>query len=671
MNRQHHDLLTKLMYASGEAFGQDELAKLLEVSTRSVRSYLAVINDFLQENGLAPLQVYPNGDVAFTGGQREVLTVQRLLFQSDFYQYRLSSAERRQVLILMMLTGDGFSTSSALTDQLYISKATLIKDMESVECYFAQRGVGFDPARNAGYRLEIDELTRRELLLENMTDIVMRHCFLSGSVNGMTSGTLYGFVMQTFGGLEQMGAFQEAVRQVERDTGIRLNDGEYQNIIHGLAVLLSRLRRRAALPAQWDCGPVRGTAVRFADGLCRSLGPRLGLEFPWPEQRYLAYTLNYRWLDGKEEDPFDTLHVQLATKSFIYAVSKSLGIELFDDNELQSFLSRHLQNLLERTDGRPAPQFPSPQVAIQYQDCYAAMTQNLPILEQTLGHRYTQEEQNAVLLHITAAVERFRRKQGAPKVIVVCNSGVATTKFLAEKLLRSFHIDVVSTTSHHRLREIRTVCRHDFIITTVPLNVDDVPCVWVSPMLNRKDMLQIYDVLATISSPGRIPEATGQKPEPCVSLSDVFTPELVAVDCEADTWQEAIRIAGGLLTTTGEVEESYVEDMIRCVEENGPYIVIVPGVALAHAPPSRPDVPFCASMACFARPVVFHSADNDPVWCVIALPATSQEEHTRQLFQVMRLVCHPEFRKAAMTAGKEGLLHWISSHQTVRKDGTV
>ena len=672
MNRQHYDLLTKLMYAGGESFSQDELAKLLDVSPRSVRSYISVVNDFLTENGLNPLRIYPNGDAAFEGGQQEALKIQQLLFHSDFYQYRLSAEERKQVLILLMLMADGSSTSGELTERLYISKATLIKDMEAVEAYFAQKGIYLDGVRTAGYRLDVDELTRRELLLENMADIVMRYRFLSDSMGGMSGGALYGFVMQAFGGLEQMDFLRDVVHQAERETQIRLNDGEYQSITHGLTILISRIRRGAMLPPEWDGDlPGGGMSVRLADSLCRRLESWLGTEIPPLEQAYLAYTLEYRWLDRKGEETLDGVNVQLATKSFIYAVSRDLGMELFQDDELQQFLASHLKSLLERTDGRPRPRTDSTQVAVQYQDCFAAVERNMPALESALGHRYTQEERGTVLLHITAAVERFRRKRGAPRAIVVCNSGVATAKFLAEKLLRSFYIDVISTTSPHRLDEVRAVCRHDLIITTVPLNVDDVPCIWVSPMLNRKDMFQIYDVLSGLGGPGGLRNGAGEESQPCPSrrgLSAVFPPEHVAMGCRADSWQEAIRTAGALLTETGEIEPQYVEDMIRCVEENGPYIVIVPGVALAHAAPPSPDVAFCAGMACFDQPVAFYSADNDPVWCVIALQATNQEAHTRLLFQVMNLVCDPAFCRMAQTATKEEMLAFIAENEVEERN---
>ena len=35
------------------------------------------------------------------------------------------------------------------------------------------------------------------------------------------------------------------------------------------------------------------------------------------------------------------------------------------------------------------------------------------------------------------------------------------------------------------------------------------------------------------------------------------------------------------------LQKDYIDLTIKCVEENGPYIVIIPGLALSH---SRPDV---------------------------------------------------------------------------------
>ena len=67
--------------------------------------------------------------------------------------------------------------------------------------------------------------------------------------------------------------------------------------------------------------------------------------------------------------------------------------------------------------------------------------------------------------------------------------------------------------------------------------------------------------------------------------------ELVARDhimarAEALDWKDAVRKAGSLLAESGDIEEAYIDEMIRSVEELGPYMVIAKGFALAHAAPS-------------------------------------------------------------------------------------
>jgi PTS system ascorbate-specific IIA component len=49
------------------------------------------------------------------------------------------------------------------------------------------------------------------------------------------------------------------------------------------------------------------------------------------------------------------------------------------------------------------------------------------------------------------------------------------------------------------------------------------------------------------------------------------------------TWQEAIRDAAEPLLEEGVIDERYIQAMIRSVDENGPYIVIAPSLAIPHA----------------------------------------------------------------------------------------
>lgn len=51
----------------------------------------------------------------------------------------------------------------------------------------------------------------------------------------------------------------------------------------------------------------------------------------------------------------------------------------------------------------------------------------------------------------------------------------------------------------------------------------------------------------------------------------------------AENWQDAIRMSCEVLEADGTVEGNYKEDIIKCVEKYGPYIVIMPDIAMPHS----------------------------------------------------------------------------------------
>lgn len=51
----------------------------------------------------------------------------------------------------------------------------------------------------------------------------------------------------------------------------------------------------------------------------------------------------------------------------------------------------------------------------------------------------------------------------------------------------------------------------------------------------------------------------------------------------AADWKEAIRMSCEPLERDGTIEENYKDEIIRCVEKYGPYIVIMPMVAMPHS----------------------------------------------------------------------------------------
>jgi len=97
------------------------------------------------------------------------------------------------------------------------------------------------------------------------------------------------------------------------------------------------------------------------------------------------------------------------------------------------------------------------------------------------------------------------------------------------------------------------------------------------------------------------------------------------------TWKEAIKEAGEILVEVGSCTVEYINAMIASVEELGPYIVITPHVALAHARPSSQVNQTDMSLVVLNEAVEFGSVGNDPVKLIFAFCATDNESHLQQL----------------------------------------
>ncbi|GJF08653.1 PTS sugar transporter [Mycolicibacterium cyprinidarum] len=130
------------------------------------------------------------------------------------------------------------------------------------------------------------------------------------------------------------------------------------------------------------------------------------------------------------------------------------------------------------------------------------------------------------------------------------------------------------------------------------------------------------------------------------ALADLLAEDRVGLDLTAETWQEAVRAAGALLEHAGVADRDYTESMIDNVETNGPYIVVAPGFAFAHARPSPAVHRTGMSWVRLAQPVAFGHKTNDPVTLVVALAATDAGAHNTAMAELAKVLGNTQQRAA-------------------------
>jgi mannitol/fructose-specific phosphotransferase system IIA component (Ntr-type) len=101
-------------------------------------------------------------------------------------------------------------------------------------------------------------------------------------------------------------------------------------------------------------------------------------------------------------------------------------------------------------------------------------------------------------------------------------------------------------------------------------------------------------------------------------LSTRLTSELVQFVPEVDSWEEAIKVAAEPLLKKGAIEDKYIEAMIHNVKEFGPYIVLMPKVAMPHARPEDGVKQLGISLMVTEKSVSFNEEKTANIFFVLA-----------------------------------------------------
>lgn len=113
-------------------------------------------------------------------------------------------------------------------------------------------------------------------------------------------------------------------------------------------------------------------------------------------------------------------------------------------------------------------------------------------------------------------------------------------------------------------------------------------------------------------------------------------------DKELTDWKDAISESCQLLMDKKIIDQTYVDEIIRCVEEHGPYIVIVPEVAMPHSSEESEGVFGTAiSFTKMKQSVVFDTLEEDEEKSAVlffTLAAKNAEEHMENIQNLSELL---------------------------------
>ncbi|MCJ7691050.1 MAG: PTS sugar transporter subunit IIA [Clostridiaceae bacterium] len=140
-------------------------------------------------------------------------------------------------------------------------------------------------------------------------------------------------------------------------------------------------------------------------------------------------------------------------------------------------------------------------------------------------------------------------------------------------------------------------------------------------------------------------------------LREMLENNINVVD-EVSCWQEAIKVAAAPLKEKGFIKEEYISAMVENVVKNGPYIVIMPGIAMPHSRPEDGVLKTGVSLLKLSKSVKFPEDNN--VELIIVLAANDSEMHLKLISGLTNLLMEEEsMEKLFLAKSKEEVLECI------------
>lgn len=669
MNKRSREILSTLIQKKeyGQAAYMKELAEQFGVSTRTIRNDLEQINEFLNKNKLSGVSLGKQG-VIETGEDME--RARQYLFRDDFYSYKLERHERKMFMATLLICEKDYRTLSDLADCMYVSRSTVIQDLDGLKAFFKKHKLYVVSHSNKGLILEGEEKNKRLLLLSMVksNESVYREApVFERLISSQKEDCRVD--------MEDLKTMEKVINLAEHFSGRFLTDTSFSSLKYFLVLSLYRMRLK--MYAEQDSK--KNSKYEMAGYILKQLSDFAGIEVVEEEIKFLSRILNEMRYIKKTTSNQEIVKMQVITRTFIEHVSIDIDLNLQGDYIFYENLINHLESMFSSAIQDNTVNSVVTEVLERYPKIQEAVQNNVAVLEEYIGRKLNEVEISYIVVHICAAIERNKNSTERYSVILVCNGGIGTSQLLLARLKKYFNFNVADIIPAHDLKNA-DIDEADVILSTVALDTD-MEYIQVDPLLNDEDcinvgkklsrlkgshkaisrpkdkekpeavhMKRIKEILAEDTSPEQmvfqIEEVVNEfyHKEVSMPLLAMLPSEAVRLNVSCESWQEAVRQSAQYLLRNGCIEERYISSMIENVEKNGPYILVAPGFALPHEALNAGAKKVGMSLIRLAEPVVFGKPEFDPVEWVCCLSAINKETHLKAMFHLVNLFHNQKFR---------------------------
>lgn len=470
-----------------------KLASNLNISVRTLRSDISVLNDILADHGAAVLLKRGEGYYIDIQDKEAFSAFAQALANSSTATLGLETTESRiRYLISILLLSSDYLSLDYLADTVFVSTATLQNYLKSIYKILEEYDLDYILRPDRGVKLVGDEKNKRSCMINNLLHFHNKE-YTSDFTNEEQ------FLFQSI----DLDELKKIISDVFLLANIGITDMNLKRLTIHTALMYLRIKNEHYINFK-NTYTIDPAFEDLLTTIIQILEDRYEIYISDGEKEYL-YVHIISNADCNILDMSDS-NVTALISRLLDCIYQDYSFDLRGDAILMEDLSKHMKSILSTKSlslEKKNPlintirnNFPLPfEITLT---CIRKAFTDLPF-------SLTEDDAGYIALHIGAAIERcFSGKYEAKNIILVSDGSHATARILEARLQNYYsnkiNIQMICSCSQMESLSTEQLAEVDFIITTAPLKRNDRPVVIVDFALKKQDIEAISRMLNSISN---------------------------------------------------------------------------------------------------------------------------------------------------------------------------
>lgn len=501
ISARERQILEILLTESNELTVKD-LADKIGVSGRTVHRDLKNVEDILEEYNLS-LQKKSGVGIQITGDKTKIRELELFLF--NLYHTEYSPDERQTMILCTLLESNEPVKLLGLANDLNVTIATVSNDLTKLEESLKSFGLSLIRRRGYGVEIEGSETAKRKAMRSLIAEYLDESEILSLAKENIQkrSNQQIDTVSEKLLGLvekKKLLIVESVIESISQELPFSMADSAYIGLVVHLALAVERIQKGEGItidPSYLE-NQQSTKEYLFAKKIVEQLEQSFQITIPEAEIGYITMHLMGAKLRHDHEYLMEASSLQagIKTKNLIEYVGRLLDRDLTNNRSLFEGLMMHLKPALYRIKQNMGISNPLlEKIKNDYGELFSVVKE---AVEQVFFEFHVPDEEIGYLvMHFGAAV-LGNKVMGELKTLVICSSGIGTSKMLVTRLQKEFpELDQIQSISVMEFKNMKASDYH-LVISTIPIPNFQEDYILVSPILNKVEIEKIRTVIAQL-----------------------------------------------------------------------------------------------------------------------------------------------------------------------------